>query len=65
MRIEVDWDACEGHGQCCGTAPAVFTLDDDGYLSHHYEDADIPPEHEGAARAAVDVCPVLALRARA
>ncbi|MEU5880504.1 ferredoxin [Spirillospora sp. NPDC047279] len=61
MRIDVDWGACEGHGLCEDAAPAVFTVDDDGELTHHFEDTDIPAEHQDAARAAVSVCPVIAL----
>ncbi|PVY97505.1 ferredoxin [Actinomycetospora cinnamomea] len=62
MRIEADYDRCEGHGQCEERAPAIFELDDDGYLTHHYEGQDLPAELEGAGRGAVAVCPVAALR---
>ena len=27
----VDLDACNGHGRCYMTAPAIFDCDDDGY----------------------------------
>ncbi|MBO2447670.1 ferredoxin [Actinomadura barringtoniae] len=62
MRIDVDWDACEGHGLCEESAPAVFTVDDDGDLTYHFDGVDIPAEHEEAARSAIGVCPVIALR---
>ena len=62
MRIAVDDDRCEGHGLCEHAAPKVFTLDDEGFLQHHYLDKDIPAEFEQGAEAAVLACPVAALR---
>jgi ferredoxin len=62
MRIEVDHDRCEGHGLCEHQAPAVFSVDDDGRVAHHFHGADVPGEHADAAAAAAAVCPVAALR---
>jgi ferredoxin len=62
MRVEVDRARCEGHGLCEARAPAVFRLDDDGELHHQFDGSDIPPGLEAAAQAAVEVCPVAALR---
>lgn len=62
MRVDADYDRCEGHGQCEERAPAIFELDDEGNLVHHYEGRDLPAELEGAAEGAVAVCPVAALR---
>ncbi|MBF6147812.1 ferredoxin [Nocardia nova] len=62
MRIFVDRSRCEGHGLCAQHAPAVFSLDDDGELTHRFGDADIPAEHLAAVRAAVGSCPMAALR---
>lgn len=64
MKIDVDWDRCEGHGICAEQAPDVFDLDDEGELHHAFEGADIPDEFVADARAAVGVCPVAALRER-
>jgi ferredoxin len=64
MRVEIDRARCEGHGLCEERAPALFHLDDDGELHHHFEDSDVPPQLEAAAQAAVGVCPVMALRLR-
>ncbi|UGT44908.1 ferredoxin [Nocardia yamanashiensis] len=61
MKISADHDRCEGHGLCTQQAPAIFELDDDGVLVHHFEGADIPPEQLTPARAAVTSCPVAAL----
>jgi ferredoxin len=62
VKISADRDRCEGHGLCAVQAPAVFDLDDDAQLVHHFDGRDIPPEHLAAARAAVTACPVAALR---
>jgi len=60
MKIELDRPRCEGHGLCEEAAPKLMHLDDDGDLV-----IDVP-EVDGAdvdaARAAVRVCPVAALR---
>lgn len=60
MKVLVDWDLCEGHGQCEYAAPEVFTIDDDGEL----EVLDETPG-EGQRKAveqAVRRCPVRALK---
>ncbi|MPY55995.1 ferredoxin [Streptomyces spongiae] len=62
MKISVDYARCEGHGLCADQAPDVFSLDDDAELTYHFEDLEVPDEHTPAARAAVNVCPVAALR---
>ncbi|WP_326837517.1 ferredoxin [Amycolatopsis rhabdoformis] len=63
MKLEIDPERCEGHGQCEAVAPRVLHLDDtvrpvldvDGELSGELEEE---------ARAAVSCCPVAALSAR-
>jgi ferredoxin len=62
MKISVDHPRCEGHGLCADQAPDVFSLDDDAELTYHFEGAEVPDEHRLAARAAVNACPVAALR---
>ncbi|NUP18926.1 MAG: ferredoxin [Streptomyces sp.] len=62
MQISVDHARCEGHGLCADQAPDVFSLDDDAELTYHFDGADIPDEHRSAAKVAVNVCPVAALR---
>lgn len=60
MRIELDVPRCEGHGLCEEAAPRLMHLDDDGMLildQVEVEGADLE-----AAKAAVRVCPVAALR---
>ena len=60
MNIVLDRPRCEGHGLCEEVAPNLMHLDDEGELVLDVEgvgDADLE-----AARAAVRVCPVAALR---
>ena len=60
MRIELDEPRCEGHGLCEEAAPKLIHLDEDGMLildQVEVEGADLE-----AAKAAVRVCPVAALR---
>lgn len=58
MRITVDRNRCDDHGQCAIAAPTVFQMDDDGRLV--YDEAP-----DDALRAdveeAADVCPVQAI----
>ena len=32
IKVLVDMDVCQNHGQCVFSAPQVFELDDDGTL---------------------------------
>lgn len=60
MKIILDRPRCEGHGLCEEAAPQLMHLDDDGELVldvEEVEGADVD-----AAKAAVRVCPVAALR---
>jgi ferredoxin len=61
VRISVDNEVCQAHGQCNAVDPDLFTLDDDGY-SNIGTDKDVPPGREVAAEQGVDSCPVQALR---
>lgn len=59
MKVIVDWDLCESHGQCEFAAPAIFTINDDGDLEVLDE---APAESErGALEQAVRRCPTRAL----
>lgn len=59
MNIILDRPRCEGHGLCEEVAPQLMHLDDDGEL---VLDADSVDHDLDAAKAAVRVCPVAALR---
>jgi ferredoxin len=58
MKVRVDRNLCQDHGQCAIAAPDVFQMDDDGKLVYD-------PEPEDALRdeveEAADVCPVQAI----
>jgi ferredoxin len=60
MKIILDRPRCEAHGLCEEVAPQLMHLDDDAELIIDIEDVD-GVELE-AAKAAVRVCPVAALR---
>src|SRR5262244_856884 len=44
VRVEVNSDICEGHGQCNAVAPEIYDLDDSGYCL--IRNPDVPPELE-------------------
>ncbi|NOQ85029.1 MAG: ferredoxin [Myxococcales bacterium] len=59
MRIKVDFDLCQGHGECEGEAPEVFVVDEDGKMTVLQEE---PPEElrEKVLRAR-KYCPTMAI----
>lgn len=59
LKVTVDLDVCQDHGQCVFAAPDVFTLDANGRLAY----AESPDEALRAdAEDAADVCPLQAIR---
>ncbi|KUL53975.1 ferredoxin [Streptomyces sp. NRRL F-4489] len=58
MRITVDYELCDGLGQCALVAPEVFALNDDEELEVA---ADPAPELAGKVAAAARACPVRAI----
>ena len=59
MRVEVNPNICEGHGQCNAVAPQVYDLDDGGYCL--IRNPEIPLELEAEAEAGALACPVQAI----
>lgn len=59
MRINVDWDLCEAHGQCEFAAPEVFTINDEGDLEVLDETPD--ESQRSNVEQAVRRCPTRAL----
>jgi ferredoxin len=57
MKILIDRDRCEGHGQCVAAAPDVVDLDDDGIAILRTSESIA----EDLLKRAADVCPVAAL----
>lgn len=65
MQIILDHARCEGHGLCAEVAPTLMHLDEQGNLIldvEHIGDSDHAALE--AAKAAVRVCPVAALKLR-
>jgi ferredoxin len=61
MRIELDVDACVGHGRCYALATEVFDADDVGHCVIKITD-DLPPDLVELARTGVSNCPEDALK---
>lgn len=59
MRIVIDFDLCQGHGNCEGDAPEIFRLDDDGKL-HLLQETPAADQRE-KVEMAVKYCPTGAL----
>lgn len=60
MRIAVERDRCEGLGMCEAMAHEFFEVGEDGLVD--ILDESPGEEHREDVQAAVDSCPVLALR---
>jgi ferredoxin len=58
VRIRVDRDVCDLHGQCVFTAPAIFSFDDAGELLYRDE---VGADEEARAQDAASVCPTGAI----
>ncbi len=59
IKVVVDMDVCQNHGQCVFSAPQVFELDDDGDLVQLQEE--VGEDLRDAVEEAADVCPVQAI----
>ena len=58
MKISVDRDLCQDHGQCAIAAPAVFQINDEGTLVYDPNPDD--SQRQRVLRAAAS-CPVQAI----
>lgn len=58
MKITVDLDTCQDHGQCAIAAPVAFRMNDDGKLEY---DAVVDDSYLDEVEEAADVCPVQAI----
>ncbi|MET8979950.1 ferredoxin [Streptomyces sp. NPDC004539] len=59
MKVVVDMNKCQDHGQCVFAAPDVFSFDDAGHLAHVTDPDDTLREE---VEEAADVCPLQAIR---
>jgi ferredoxin len=61
MKVIVDFDSCAAHGDCVVAAPEIFDLgDDDDVVRVLIEEPG--EEHRESLQAAVDACPMVAIR---
>ncbi|TMR25305.1 ferredoxin [Nonomuraea turkmeniaca] len=60
MKVEINFERCQGHGRCYDLAPGLFGEDEEGY-GQVLGDGVVPPEEEQAARLAVSNCPERAI----
>ena len=58
MRIVVDRDVCQNHGQCAIACPDVFSMDENSELVY---DANPDPSLRPLVEDAVDACPTQAI----
>lgn len=61
MKLSLDRESCEAHGQCSIVDMDLFPLDDEGY-SDVGPASDVPAGEEETAKLGVAACPVRALR---
>lgn len=61
MRVIVDEIVCEGYGKCERVAADLFKIDEDGIAAVLVSD-DLNPDQIERARAAVNLCPVNAIK---
>ena len=59
IRVVVDRDLCQNHGQCVFAAPQVFELDEEGELVVLQDE--VGEDLRDAVEEAADVCPVQAI----
>jgi ferredoxin len=59
LRVIVDRDICQNHGQCVFAAPQVFELDEEGELVLLDDEPD--ESLRAAVEEASDVCPTQAI----
>ncbi len=60
MKIVIDWGLCQGHANCTGDAPEVFSVDDEGKLTVLLPEP--PEEMRSQVELAVRYCPTGAIR---
>lgn len=59
MKVHVDMNLCQSHGECVIPAPDVFQLGDDDVLTWQ---EDVLEERREAVEAAANACPMMAIR---
>jgi ferredoxin len=58
IKVHVDMNLCQSHGECVLAAPDVFELGNDDVLVWQDE---VPDDRRAAIELAVNVCPMMAI----
>ena len=59
MKVHVDMNLCQSHGECVVVAPDVFELGDDDVLVWQEE---VDDSRRADMQEAANVCPMMAIR---
>jgi ferredoxin len=59
MKVQVDMNLCQSHGECAALVPEVFELGEDDVLRWK---EDVDESMREKVEQAVDACPVMAIR---
>jgi ferredoxin len=59
MKVLVDMNLCQSHGECVAVAPDVFELGEDDVLRWK---EDVDESRRAEMEEAVEVCPMMAIR---
>lgn len=59
MKVNVDMNLCQSHGECVAIAPDIFELGDDDVLVWRQ---DVEEERREDMQRAADACPMMAIR---
>jgi ferredoxin len=59
LKVHVDMNLCQSHGECVLVAPDVFDLGDDDVLVWQEE---VPDDRRADMEQAAAVCPMMAIR---
>jgi ferredoxin len=59
MKVLVDMNLCQSHGECVAVAPDVFELGEDDVLRWK---EDVDESRRTEMEEAVEVCPMMAIR---
>ena len=61
MKVLVDRELCQAHGQCNLVSDELFPLDDEGYSAIESSGREVPAGEEDVADEGVHNCPAQAL----
>jgi ferredoxin len=61
MKVRVDRELCQAHGQCNMVSEELFPLDDEGYSAIESGGREVPAGEEDTAEEGVYNCPARAL----